>query len=145
MLVILNLRWVTLKRYVYVLPTGNHAVHPRSQGRRGKKGTQKIHMTLIVMLNLQKMKQNVSITKIPSLSYSKQFSQSNILYIHTLRVLESCGARFLAPRPRNAPSPFAPTRTGPKSSKFYGPDPGPTRLYFNRTGPDQNNIVSTQN
>ena len=49
--------------------------------------------------------------------------------------LESCGARFLGPRPCNAPLPFAPTRTGPKSSKFYGPDPGPTRLYFPRTGP----------
>ena len=63
--------------------------------------------------------------------------------------------KFLAPRPRNAPLPFAPTRTGPKSSKFYGPDPGPTRLYFprtgptrlyfSRTGPDRNNIASTRN
>ena len=51
--------------------------------------------------------------------------------------LESCGARFLAPRPRIAPLSFAPTRTGPKNSKFYGPDPGPTRLYFPRTGPKQ--------
>ena len=72
-----------------------------------------------------------------------------------LSSLESCGARFLAPRPRNAPLPFAPTRTGPKSSKFYCPDPGPTRLhfprtgptrlYFSRTGPDRNNIASTRN
>ena len=60
-------------------------------------------------------------------------------------VLESCGARFLAPRPRIAPLPFAPTRTGPKNSKFYGPDPGPTRFYFPRTGPDRNNLASTRN
>ena len=55
------------------------------------------------------------------------------------------GARFLAPRPRIAPLSFAPTRTGPKNSKFYGPDPGPTRLYFSRTGPDRNNLASTRN
>ena len=42
-------------------------------------------------------------------------------------VLESCGARFLAPRPQNAPLFFAPTRTGPKNNKSYGPDPGPDR------------------
>ena len=54
-------------------------------------------------------------------------------------------ARFLAPRPRIAPLSFAPTRTGPKNSKFYGPDPGPTQLYFPRTGPDRNNLASTRN
>ena len=59
--------------------------------------------------------------------------------------LESCGARFLAPRPRIAPLSFAPTRTGLKNSKFCGPDPGPTRLYFPRTGPDRNNLASTRN
>ena len=59
--------------------------------------------------------------------------------------LESCGVRILAPRPRIAPWSFAPTRTGPKKSKFYGPDPGPTRLYFPRTGPDRNNLQSTRN
>ena len=55
-------------------------------------------------------------------------------------VVESCGARFLAPRTGIAPLSFAPTRTGPKNSKFYGPDPGPTRLYFPRTGPKQFSI-----
>ena len=59
--------------------------------------------------------------------------------------LESCGARFLAPRTVIAPLSFAPTRTGPKNSKFYGPDPGPTRLYFPRTGPDRNSLASTRN
>ena len=59
--------------------------------------------------------------------------------------LESCGARFLAPRTGIAPLSFAPTRTGPKNSKFYGPDPGPTRLYFPRTGPDRNSLASTRN
>ena len=54
-------------------------------------------------------------------------------------------ARFLAPRSRIAPLSFAPTRTGPKNSKFNGPDPGPTRLYFPRTGPDRNNLASTRN
>ena len=62
-----------------------------------------------------------------------------------LPVLESCGARFLAPRTGIAPLSFAPTRTGPKNSKFYGPDPGPTRLYFPRTGPDRNSLASTRN
>ena len=66
---------------------------------------------------------------------------------HQNRVLkiESCGARFLAPRTGIAPLSFAPTRTGPKNSKFYGPDPGPTRLYFPRTGPDRNSLASTRN
>ena len=59
--------------------------------------------------------------------------------------IESCGARFLAPRTGIAPLSFAPTRTGPKNSKFYGPDPGPTRLYFPRTGPDRNSLASTRN
>ena len=59
--------------------------------------------------------------------------------------LESCGARFLVPRPRIAPLSFAPIRTGPKNCTFYGPDPGPTRLYFPRTGPDRNNLASTRN
>ena len=59
--------------------------------------------------------------------------------------LESCGARFLAPRPRIPPLSYAPTRTGPKNSKFYGPDPGLTRLYFPRTGPDRNNLASNWN
>ena len=59
--------------------------------------------------------------------------------------VESCGARFLAPRTGIAPLSFAPTRTGPKNSKFYGPDPGPTRLYFPRTGPDRNSLASTRN
>ena len=59
------------------------------------------------------------------------------IYHHFFRIcqFESCGARFLAPRPRIAPLSFAPTRTGPKNSKFYGPEPGPTRSYFPRTGP----------
>ena len=60
-------------------------------------------------------------------------------------ILESCGARFLAPRTGIAPLSFAPTRTGPKNCKFYGPDPGPTRLYFPRTGPDRNSLASTRN
>ena len=55
--------------------------------------------------------------------------------------------KVLAPRPRIAPLSFAPTRTGPnrKNSKFYGPDPGLTGLYFPRTGPDRNNLASTRN
>ena len=60
-------------------------------------------------------------------------------------ILESCGARFLVPWPRIAPLSFAPTRTGPKNCTFYGPDPGPNRLYFPRTGPDRNNLASTRN
>ena len=68
------------------------------------------------------------------------------LRTHTsISTLESCGARFLAPRTGIAPLSFAPTRTGPKNSKFYGPDPGPTRLYFPRTGPDRNSLASTRN
>ena len=69
--------------------------------------------------------------------------------------LESCGARFLAPLPCNAPLSFAPIRTGSnllprpgldqKKSKFFGPDLGPTRLYFPRTGPDGSNLASTWN
>ena len=59
------------------------------------------------------------------------------------RVLRA-GARFLAPRTGIAPLSFAPTRTGPKNSKFYGPDPGPARLYFPRTGPDRNSSASTR-
>ena len=59
--------------------------------------------------------------------------------------VESCGARFLAPRTGIAPLSFAPTRTGPKNSKFYGPDLEPTRLYFPRTGPDRNSLASTRN
>ena len=59
--------------------------------------------------------------------------------------IESCRARFLAPRTGIAPLSFAPTRTGPKNSKFYGPDPGPIRLYFPRTGPDRNSLASTRN
>ena len=72
-----------------------------------------------------------------------------LFYIGNERIkyckIESCGARFLEPRSRIAPLSFAPTRTGPKNSKFYGPDPGPTRLYFPRTGPDRNNLASTRN
>ena len=59
--------------------------------------------------------------------------------------LESCGARFLAPQTGITPLFFAPTGTGPKNSKFYDPDPGPTRLYFPRTGPDWNSLASTRN
>ena len=64
-----------------------------------------------------------------------------VMFMHSLlwmHQLESCGARLLAPQPRIAPLSFAPTRTGPKNSKFYGPDPGPTRLYFPWT-----NLAST--
>ena len=64
--------------------------------------------------------------------------QTKFTYNHWL--VESCGAKFLAPPPRIAPLSFAPTRTGPKNSKFYGPDPGPTRLYFPRTEPKQFSI-----
>ena len=63
----------------------------------------------------------------------------------SVKGIESCGARFLAPRTGIAPLSFAPTRTGPKNSKFYGTDPGPTRLYFPRTGPDRNSLASTRN
>ena len=72
---------------------------------------------------------------------------------HNHLILESCGARFLAPRPRNAPLPFAPTRTGPKSSNFIAPTldrpdyifPGPDRPDYifpelDRTGPKQYSI-----
>ena len=48
-------------------------------------------------------------------------------YVHIYVILESCRARFLALRPRNAQSP------NHKKSKLYGPDPGPTRLYSART------------
>ena len=56
--------------------------------------------------------------------------------------LESCGARFLAPRPRSAPLFFTPTRTGPKNSKFHGPDPWTDPIIFSpdRTGPKQFSI-----
>ena len=70
---------------------------------------------------------------------------SNPCVLWMVLLLESCGARFLAPRTGIALLSFAPTRTGPKNSKFYGPDPGPTRLYFPRTGPDRNSLASTRN
>ena len=54
------------------------------------------------------------------------------------------GKVFGTPTPY-CPVIFALTQTGPKNSKFYGPDPGPTRLYFPRTGQDRNNLASTPN
>ena len=49
--------------------------------------------------------------------------------------------KVLAPQPRNALLSFAQTQTGPKNSKFYGPDPRPTRLYFPQTGPDRTETI----
>ena len=49
--------------------------------------------------------------------------------------LESCGARFLTTRLRNAPLSFAPTQTKPENNKFNDPDPGPTLSYSTWTGP----------
>ena len=40
---------------------------------------------------------------------------------------------------------FCPGPDRTKKSKFYGPDPGPTQLYFPQTGPDRNNLASTRN
>ena len=39
---------------------------------------------------------------------------------------------------------FGPTQTEPKNSKFYGPDPGPTRLYSVRTGLDRTETIYHQ-
>ena len=57
-----------------------------------------------------------------------------LMYKIYIRVLRD---KVFGTRPRIAPLSFAPTRTGPKNSKFYGPDPRPTRLYFPQTGPDR--------
>ena len=62
-----------------------------------------------------------------------------------ISILTSLTAHFMVgkkmfTRPRIAPLSFALIRTGPKNSKFYGPDPGPTRLYFPSTGPKQFSI-----
>ena len=42
--------------------------------------------------------------------------------ITMMKELESCRARFLASRSRNAPQYLTPTRTKPEKSTFYGPD-----------------------
>ena len=58
--------------------------------------------------------------------------------------IESCGARFLTSRPRNAPLTFASTWTGWKNSTFYGPDPELIRLYSARTRSDQTKTIYHQ-
>ena len=55
----------------------------------------------------------------------------------------SCGAEFLANRPRNAPLSFAPTQTRPKKVNFMAPTPDQPDYIL--PGPDQNNLISTQN
>ena len=81
---------------------------------------------------------------------NSNWSGSNVgVHVDNVFGIESCGARLLAPRPRNAPLSFAPTRTGPKNSKFYGPTPdrpdyifpGPDRPDFIFPGPDQTETI----
>ena len=70
-------------------------------------------------------------------------SHLNMCFSHWFQI-ESCGPRFLAPQPHNAPLSFASTWKRLKNSTLNGPDPGPTRLHITWPGTDQNNSSSPE-
>ena len=113
-----------------------------------------VHRWVLFVWHIKKITQTYALAIAGWWLDHKWFGQApdseNLLILFFVLLNEIIGARVLwgkvlAPRLRIAPLSFAPTRTEPKNSKFYGPDPGRTRLYFPRTGPDQNNLASTQN
>ena len=90
----------------------------------------KVAMTLIIVMMVV-----VTIMVMPITSV---MVMTTVNFVHMIYPVQVLRGKVFSTRPRNALLSFAPTLTRLKNSQSYGPDPGPTQLYF---APDRTETI----